>query len=92
MLAPVGVDLLVPCNLLDQVGQEERADMGRQRSAAALVMRCWKPGSKLDGAGFSGDGFLAMPSDHLRGVNRIEPVARPMQFVDGAGCYADASR
>ena len=40
---------------------------GRVRSAAAaLGMRCSKPGSKLDGGGFSGNGFLAMPGDHLR--------------------------
>jgi hypothetical protein len=32
LLAAVGVDLLVACDLLDQVGQEERANMGRQRS------------------------------------------------------------
>src|SRR5208337_5665449 len=33
LLAAVGVDLLVSCDLLNQVGQEERADMGRQRSS-----------------------------------------------------------
>src|SRR5208337_1918347 len=32
LLAAVGVDLLVACDLLSQVGQEERANMGRQRS------------------------------------------------------------
>src|SRR5208337_4311809 len=51
-------------------------------AAAALGMRCWKPGSRLDGAGFSGDGFLAMPSDHLRGVERDEPKAQgPCRFL-----------
>src|SRR5271157_2707955 len=46
-------------------------------------MRCWKPGSRLDGVGFSGDGFLAMPSDHIRGVERDEPKA---QALAGSGC------
>ena len=68
LLAAVGIDLLVSSDLLNQVGQEERANMGRQRSGRGAGMRCWKPGSRLVGPGFSGDGFLAMPSDQLRGV------------------------
>src|SRR5271157_2403748 len=45
-------------------------------------MRCSKPGSRLEGACFSGDGFLAMPSDHLRGVGRDEPKAQaPCSFL-----------
>src|SRR5271157_3778927 len=51
-------------------------------AAAALGMRCWKPGSRLDGAGFSGDGYLAMPSDQLRGVERDGPKAQgPCRFL-----------
>src|SRR5208337_2566778 len=56
-------------------------------AAAALGMRCWKPGSRLDGAGFSGDGFLAMPSDHLRGVERTNRRLRPLQVLDVARCH-----
>src|SRR5271166_4880344 len=47
----------------------------------ALGMRCWKPGSRLDGAGFSGDGFLAMPSDHLRGVEGRTEGSGPCGFL-----------
>src|SRR5271157_5455123 len=50
-------------------------------AAAALGMRCWKPGSRLDGAGFSGDGFLAMPSDHLRGVEGRTEGSGPCRFL-----------
>ena len=78
LLAAVGVDLLVACDLLDQVGQEERANMGRQRSGRGARYEGRKPGSRLNGAGFSGDGFLAMPSDHLRGVERDEPKAQAL--------------
>ena len=31
LLAAVGVDLLVACDLLNQVGQEERANMSRRK-------------------------------------------------------------
>src|SRR5271157_3325780 len=51
-------------------------------------MRCWKPGSRLDGAGFSGDGFLAMPSVYLRGIERDEPKAQALVVLDVAGCHA----
>src|SRR5208282_6263730 len=51
-------------------------------------MRCWKPGSRLVGPGFSGDGFLAMPSDHLCGVERDEPKAQALLVLDVAGCHA----
>ena len=78
LLAAVGVDLLVACDLLNQLGQEERANMSRQRSGRVLGMRCWKPGSRLVGPGFSGDGFLAMPSDQLRGVEKNEPKAQAL--------------
>src|SRR5208337_2094655 len=50
-------------------------------AAAALGMRCWKPGSRLDGAGFSGDGFLAMPSDHLCGEERRTKDSGPRNFL-----------
>src|SRR5271157_1003435 len=50
-------------------------------AAAALRMRCWKPGSRLDGAGFSGDGFLAMPSDHLCGEERRTEGSGPCRFL-----------
>src|SRR5271165_5417504 len=51
-------------------------------------MRCWKPGSRLDGAGFSGDGFLAMPSDHLRGVEGRTEDSGPLQVLDVAERHA----
>ena len=53
LLAAVGVDLLVASDLLNQVGQEERANMGRQRSGRGGRNEVLETGRRLDGAGFS---------------------------------------
>ena len=58
LLAAVGVDLLVASDLLNQVGQEERANMGRQRSSRGARNEVLETGKQARRRGLFGRRFL----------------------------------
>ena len=58
LLAAVGVDLLVASDLLNQVGQEERANMGRQRSGRGARNEVLETGKQARRRGLFGRRFL----------------------------------
>jgi len=58
LLAAVGVDLLVASELLDQVGQEERPNVGRQRSSRGARYEVLKTGKQARRRGLFGRRFL----------------------------------
>src|SRR5208337_1687733 len=58
LLAAVRVDLLVSSDLLNQVGQEERANMGRQRSGRGARYEVLETGKQARRRGLFGRRFL----------------------------------
>ena len=58
LLAAVGVDLLVASDLLNQVGQEERANVGRQRSGRGARNEVLEAGKQARRRGLFGRRFL----------------------------------
>src|SRR5271157_4827579 len=58
LLAAVGVDLFVSCDLLNQVGQEERANVGRQRSSRCARYEVLETGKQARRRGLFGRRFL----------------------------------
>src|SRR5271166_2014988 len=58
LLAAVGIDLLVSSDLLNQVGQEERANMSRQRSGRGARNEVLETGKQARRPGLFGRRFL----------------------------------
>ena len=63
LLAAVGIDLLVSSDLLNQVGQEERANMGRQRSGRGARNEVLETGKQARRPGLFGRRFLGLSGD-----------------------------
>ena len=78
LLAAVGVDLLVSSDLLDQVGQEERANMGRQRSGRGARDEVLETGKQARRRGLFGRRFLGHAERSPTRVETDEPKAQAL--------------
>ncbi len=82
LLAAVGVDLLVACDLLNHVGQEERANVGRQRSGRGARNEVLEAGKQARRRGLFGSRFLGHAErSPTRGREGRTEVSGPCRFL-----------